>query len=59
MTGGWNFIIAAYIAAAVLLGGYSVSLMTRLRREREAAGEREARLAADAQPGPGGESTTH
>ncbi|MGD8278041.1 MAG: hypothetical protein PVH00_08440 [Gemmatimonadota bacterium] len=57
MTGGWNFIIAAYIAAAVLLGGYSISLMARLRRERQVARERDARHAGDAGPGPGGAST--
>jgi len=56
MTGGWGFIIAAYTAAAVLLGGYSLSIVTRLRRERATTRERDARLAASAGRGPEGDS---
>ncbi len=47
MIGGWNFIVAAYIAAAVVLGGYSLSLVLRLRQEREITREREARIASE------------
>jgi hypothetical protein len=56
MTGGWNFVIAAYAAATLLLGGYSLTLVKRLRREREITRERDARLANVTKGGSGGES---
>jgi hypothetical protein len=39
--GGWEFVWAAYLVSAVVLGGYAVSVMVRLRAERARA-EREA-----------------
>jgi hypothetical protein len=56
MIGGWNFIVAAYVAAAVVLGGYSFSLVLRLRREREITRQREARLMDAGRPASDGES---
>jgi hypothetical protein len=44
--GGWEFVAAAYIATAVALGAYTVSVFVRLRSEsrRDAiASKREAR----------------
>lgn len=35
VTGGWNFVIAAYTVTLVVLGVYGVSLITRLREERK------------------------
>lgn len=51
MTGVTNFIVAAYIVTAVVLGGYSFGLVHRLRREREYIRSREARRAESAKPG--------
>jgi len=31
--GGWEFVIAAYVASAVILLGYAVSVVWRYRRE--------------------------
>jgi hypothetical protein len=36
VTGGWNFVIAAYTVTLVVLGVYGISLITRLRQERKA-----------------------
>ena len=35
VTGGWNFVIAAYGITVAILLIYGVSLMTRLREENE------------------------
>ena len=35
VTGGWNFVIAAYSVTLVVLAIYGVSLVTRLREERK------------------------
>jgi hypothetical protein len=40
VTGGWEFVRAAYLVSAVVLGGYFVSLVVRYRSERRRA-ERE------------------
>lgn len=45
--GGWEFVWAAYTVTAVVLGGYAVSVILRLRGER-ARSEREARRAKEA-----------
>jgi heme exporter protein CcmD len=45
--GGWGFVWAAYSVTAVVLGGYAVSVILRLRAER-ARSEREARRAEEA-----------
>jgi hypothetical protein len=37
MTGGYGFIVAAYTAAALVLGGYAALLRHRLKRERQAS----------------------
>jgi len=34
VTGGWNFVIAAYAITAAILTIYGVTLITRLREER-------------------------
>ena len=34
VTGGWNFVIAAYAITAAVLTIYGVTLITRLREER-------------------------
>ena len=34
VTGGWNFVIAAYSITVVVLAIYGVSLIARLRNER-------------------------
>jgi len=39
VTGGWNFVIAAYSVTAVVLLGYGVTLITRLREARNRASE--------------------
>lgn len=42
VTGGWNFVVAAYGLTALVLTVYGVSLITRLREERgRATGEQE------------------
>jgi hypothetical protein len=38
--GGWEFVIAAYVVTAVVLGGYLFSVFSRLRAEARRA-ERE------------------
>jgi heme exporter protein D len=40
--GGWEFVWAAYLVSTVVLGGYAVSVILRLRAERARA-QREAR----------------
>lgn len=40
--GGWEFVWAAYLVSAAVLGGYAVSVVVRLRAERARA-EHEAR----------------
>ncbi len=35
--GGWEFVIAAYIATAAVLGGYATSVFLRWRSERNRA----------------------
>jgi len=42
MMGGTGFIAAAYLFAALILGGYSVALARRLRRERASSRMRES-----------------
>lgn len=32
--GGWEFVIAAYVVSAAVLGGYWLSIFIRLRGER-------------------------
>lgn len=34
ITGGWGFVIAAYGWTAIVLGGYAISVIVRLRKER-------------------------
>jgi hypothetical protein len=34
VTGGWNFVVAAYSITAAVLTIYGVTLITRLREER-------------------------
>ena len=36
VTGGWNFVIAAYSLTLVVLAAYGITLVTRLREERKA-----------------------
>jgi len=36
--GGWEFVIAAYVVTAVVLGGYGFSVFSRLRSETRRAG---------------------
>lgn len=36
--GGWSYVWAAYSATAAILGVYSLSLILRMRRERDAHG---------------------
>lgn len=31
--GGWEYVIAAYVVSAAILGGYAVSVYVRYRRE--------------------------
>lgn len=37
VTGGWNFVVAAYAVTVAVLTIYGVSLMARLREERRHA----------------------
>lgn len=39
VTGGWNFVIAAYSITVAVLAIYGVTLITRLREERLRASE--------------------
>ena len=39
VTGGWNFVIAAYVVTFSVLFIYGVSIVTRLREERSRANE--------------------
>lgn len=39
VTGGWNFVIAAYSITGLVLLVYGVSLITRLREARNKASE--------------------
>lgn len=39
VTGGWNFVIAAYVVTFSVLFIYGVSIVTRLREERSRATE--------------------
>jgi hypothetical protein len=41
VTGGWNFVIAAYSVTVAVLTIYGVTLITRLREERLRASEGE------------------
>lgn len=34
VSGGWEYIIAAYVATWVFFGGYAISLFVRMRRTR-------------------------
>ena len=34
VTGGWNFVIAAYAITALVLTIYGITLITRLRQEQ-------------------------
>jgi hypothetical protein len=38
--GGFKFVIAAYVISTIVLGGYVLSVLVRLRQERRAAKER-------------------
>lgn len=35
VSGGWEFVIAAYAVSAAVLGGYAVSVILRYRAERQ------------------------
>ena len=35
--GGWEFVVAAYLVTAAVLGGYATSVFVRLRYERSRA----------------------
>jgi hypothetical protein len=37
VSGGWEFVAAAYLVTAALLGGYTASVFLRLRTERQRA----------------------
>jgi hypothetical protein len=37
IVGGWEYVVAAYAATAVILIGYAVSLIARYRAERKRA----------------------
>jgi hypothetical protein len=39
VTGGWNFVIAAYVVTFSVLFIYGVSIITRLREERSRTAE--------------------
>jgi hypothetical protein len=43
--GGWEFVIAAYVVTAVVLGGYTASVFLRSRSERN-------RVPPEQRPGP-------
>ena len=43
VTGGWSFVIAAYVLTALVLAIYGVTLITRLREERGRAAEEQKR----------------
>jgi hypothetical protein len=44
VTGGWNFVVAAYTVTFSILAIYGVTLVTRFREEsRRAAEERESK----------------
>lgn len=34
ISGGWEFVIAAYVASALILLGYAFTVIRRYRRER-------------------------
>lgn len=34
VTGGWEYVVAAYVATWIFIGGYAVSLWIRSREER-------------------------
>jgi hypothetical protein len=34
LQGGWEFVIAAYVVTALVLGGYTLSVIARHRAER-------------------------
>jgi hypothetical protein len=40
ISGGWEFVTAAYTITAIVLGGYIVSVLSRFAKEREAAKRR-------------------
>jgi hypothetical protein len=42
VTGGWNYVVAAYAVTGVMLGGYIASVLVRWRQElgrREGGGQ--------------------
>jgi hypothetical protein len=39
VTGGWNFVVAAYVVTFSVLFIYGVSIITRFREERSRAAE--------------------
>jgi hypothetical protein len=43
ITGGWNFVVAAYAVTVTVLTVYGVTLITRLRAERRRASEEQKR----------------
>lgn len=48
VSGATEFIVAAYVMGAVILVSYSLSLVSRLRKERELAAKEAARRKPEA-----------
>jgi len=37
ISGGWEFVVAAYVITAIVIGSYVISVLTRFSKERTAA----------------------
>jgi len=42
ISGGWEFVTAAYVVTAIVIGSYVISVLTRFSKERAAARRRES-----------------
>jgi hypothetical protein len=42
ISGGWEFVIAAYTLTAIVIGSYVVSVLSRFSKERAAARRRDS-----------------
>jgi len=42
IAGGWEFVTAAYVVTAIVIGSYVISVLTRFSKERAAARRRDS-----------------
>lgn len=42
IAGGWEYVTAAYVVTAIIIGSYVISVLTRFSKERAAAKRRDS-----------------